>query len=336
MTELAALDLPGVVTDGTHASGRAARRAYDPWADHLNNGILPLGYAPLPDEFTVEKILLSLQQPWTVPVGFYGQTAFVVDPGGTFTAESDWLLASGGIIEDCWARQLKPLGYVQVWPGVRVPFIDVRDCLLGPVTMRRGDRLLVCPESNGLDISAIPDAGGFSVFAGLLIQMPLGRFPLDVGVIHAMPLNGSAPAGAPPCFRSVIPNTATGGRVDVHFSAGIHGLSLAHASVGVQASPGSPHMAATPAQLSFSGAAGLNLAPNQHAWGTATVAVDGRPIIVDINLGGGGYGWAYKNRAAPPIVTYYSGTASYSSAAMGPLTGTQPGRVQGFDCVKVT
>jgi hypothetical protein len=350
VSEFALLDLPGVALTGTYANAASERRSYDPWADHLSGGVLPLGYARLPDEFTISEILLSLQAPWVTPADFYGRVAFAIDPDGYFSREMDWTLDSArlsmpldqalAVIEDGWPRQLRPLGVVEVWPGAvsgrDVPFIAVKPSLVGPVTIRRseGARILVCPEPNGVDISASA-FGGFCVFGAPLIPMPLGRFPLDVGVIHAMPLNGSVPAGAPPCYRSVIPNTATGGRIEIHFSAGIHGLSLAHASVGVQASPGSPHMAATPVQLSFSGAAGLNLAPNQHAWGTADVAVDGRPIIVDMNFGGGPYGWAYKNRAAPPIVTYYSGSASYSGATMGPTAGVQHGRIHGFDCVKV-
>lgn len=339
--ELVPLDLPGIVTTGTNASSAAARRSYDLWADTLHNGVLPVGYAPLPDEFTISKVLMSLQAPWLCPVGFYGRVAIVADPGGLFTAEMDWLLKSDPLAgqEDGWPLQLKPLATLEVWPGSisgpHVPWVAVRDSLVGPVTLRRGDRLLVVPETNNVDISAVA-FGNFAVFAAPMIPMELGCFPLDTGVIHAMPLNRSAPpASMPPGCRTVIPNTACGSQVQVHFSAGADGLSIAHASVGMQSGPGLASMATPPVPLSFNGSPGINLAPGTGAWGAANIAVTGAPIIVDLNCGGGPYGWAYKNRAAPPIVSYLSNTASYGSAAMGAITAAQNGRVHGFDCVKV-
>lgn len=320
MPEPLPLDLPAINFDGSGPSCIAARRVYDLHADLEHGGVLPVGYEPPPDEFVIEKALFSLQSPSSIPAGFSGRVTLFVDPGGRY--EREVCFKAG--VEDGHPRFLKPLGYLNLAPGA-VPFIEVKPSLIGPVTYRRGDLLCIVPESNGANIGAI------QAFIAPIIESTWGDFKPAADVVYAVPLNGSAPGSAPPCFRSLIPNTTPGAQVSVHVP---EGNVLMKASIGIQNGTG-PNMTAAPLPLTWGGQ------PAGTGWSDpVALPQDGKPFLVNLRVAGA---WRFKGVLqgyTSPAVSWYSDTDSHASAQMLGTIGSQPGptypaRTHCVDAVRV-
>lgn len=300
MPDLLPLILPEIAFNGGAASVPATRKAYDLHA------LLPVGYAPLPGEMEIGEVLWSLQAPWVVPAGFYGRVALAVDPGGAYCREVGFV----GGLEDGHPRTLKFLSHMDLTPG-SAGFVVVKPAA---VTYRKGDKLIVAVETNDTNHGT-----GFEIFAAPRIRHE-GDWPLLPGVVWNVPLNGSATGDAPPCYRSLIPNTLAGSLVRVHVPAG---SVVTKASIGLQAS--GPDMVAAPVPLTWGG---LTAGVGWSDW--IRLPQNGMPFLVNLNVTGP---WRFKNISPAP--SWYSDADSHASAAMLGSIGAQATRTHCVDCVQV-
>lgn len=328
------LDLPAVTMDGTTAGCNANRTSYDPFAEWGRGGILPCGYEPLAgDSFVISQVLRSWQPLGATAAGLEGRVTLFIDRGGLYDKEVGFSSTVGTTYEDGHPRGTQPLAYLDFYPGSRPPFIRVEAPLTGPITFHKGDRLGVAPETNGVYVGA----GALQGFFGVGIDDWAG-VKFATNVVHAMPLNTSAPAGSgpPASFRGVIPVPKGGTRAKVHFSALGDGFTLAHSSAGIRTGS-QANMVATPVALAFGGAAGFTLPAKGDIWSDDIVitSADGDCLVVDINLPSTA-AWAFKMQAGAlsGVNTWYSTTAAYNTASQSsPML--QAGRLHGIDCVKV-
>lgn len=336
MTDRLKLDLPEIGFYGDNALAASAKKSYDLHAPLGAGGVLPWGVKPLPDELTLTDIQFSLQSSgdpsWEVPAGFAGRVAVFLDPGGWYEEEVDYPTQ-----EDGHPRGLLPLAFMPIAPGLN-KFIEVKPCLLGPTPYRRGDRLGVAVETNQGPGS--PHAGKrFSVFASPIFTAP-GRsrlLELDTGVVRAIPLNNSYAGAHPVGYRSLVPCALGGSAVTLRWTAREDGMVIQAASIGIQAAPGSPHMAAAPVPILFDGAASKTIPAHGAILTTTALNVAaGQTLVVHAQFGGC---FTRKNATL-------SGRAFYTTTAGGHATATMPGTpmndlgvakaTYGFDYVRVT
>lgn len=303
------LDFPSLRFAG-HSPPRP-RGEFNPWADEMNGGLLPVGWRPLPDEFTIEEIQRSVQHPWEVPGGYHGRAALIANLGGFYAREAGGI---GAGVEDCHPRVgTICLERILLQSGQWPRFIDdIGPPLYGPITLIKaaGDRLFTVSEDNGVAI-----AGGAELFFSALIapQPAIGFDRLDrleAGIIHTMPLSGSAADGAPSFYRSLIPvpaDATPGTHLSVYVAAREHGLALNSLGVGVQAGSG-PAMTATPIVM-VNGAPGLTLPAARGCWVGPVPApagmVPGCKLIFEIGLSPSAP-WAFKMIGEHPS-WYYEG-----------------------------
>lgn len=328
MTRPLKLDLPSLRFAG-HAPARP-RGGYNPWADEMNGGILPVGFKPLPDGFVIERVQRSIQHPWQVPQGYHGRAALIANLGGYYGREAGNI--AGGV-EDCHPRVgTIGLATITLQPNMLGTFIDVVEPIHGPITLSReaGDRLFLVSEDNGV---AVP--GGVELFFSLLIRPQPGLDRLDAlepGIIHTIPLSGTAPGGAMACYRSLIPVPADarpGSHLSVYVASGADGLVLSSLGVGVQSGSG-PDMLAAPTAVSGA----LTLGASKGVWLTAAAPAGMTPgcnLLFDIAIGGP---WAFKTVAQPGFDSWHSGVVSATTAVMQGTPVRQPQRTHVVYAVK--
>lgn len=323
MTRPVSLNLPPLDFMG---GGAGFRAALDLWS-----GILPPGFV-LPDEVEFDEILWAMQAPDVVPAGFWGRCFLSVDPANAIAPNGYYCAESGypASPEDAKPRSLNFAGRLgdtasfMLTPGMIGPF-EVIHKLSRPLYLRRGDRLLVNAETKNTAA-----ATHFQVFPILRGWNEDGRWPLEPGVVWAMPLNLTT-GGGPFYVRSLIPNIPNGGsQVVVEIATLDQPCTLSHMSVGIQAASGSPNMAATPVPLLFNGQPGITLAAGSSVRATAALTtVAGQSLLVHSSIPSGN--WACKN-VSPAPSWWASSADSYNAATMAGTITYQPNRTHVVRC----
>lgn len=282
--------------------------------------MVPAGYEPLFNESRpvvhIVETLLANEDAGDYPAGCSGNVTMAVDPGGRYVAASGF-----PAVETCLPQLLKFIGAIEFYPGRSK--IVTKAC--NRVAYRQGDRIVIAPEVWGG-----PHACNPFVFYAIGIEAT-EDLRLDVGTVFAQPLHGSDATPPAYVYRSRIPTIATGGtQVRVHMAARAHGMVLADAAIGVQAS--GPDMTATPVPLTFGGAASLTLPAFGGCWSDwvplATAA--GQSLLVDLRIAGP---WGFKDGA--PAESWYSAVNSHASATMLGSPAIQAARTHCIDAVQV-
>lgn len=329
MTEIRKLDLPEIAYIGTDPV--SARRVYDLHDPKFR----PVGWAPFADELKIVGGGVSIQSPRIIPANVYGQITVFVDPAGRYLAEAGDFLHGK---EDCTSRSNKPVCWKAIEPG-RVPFMTFAPPPYAPVVYyRKGDRLVVAPEGDAVDLHA---------FGSLLIEGE-GDWPFDPGVAYAVPCNSTTGvlADGLACVRCVLPTrgAVAGTHGQLHVSGGTGGVNVAHVSIGLWSGSG-PSMVATPVPVLWSGgSAALSAAPGADVWSDvfALGIPAGAYLVLDVSIPAGG---VCPFKLVGQVASWFNFTApSYSTPAMtsptqhgptNPYPAPVTGRVFLVDCLRV-